>query len=550
MSKNEPLQIIPLGGLGEIGMNMTLFGVGDDWFAVDSGIQFCDPWTVGAEVCLQDLELLEGYRDRLKAIVITHGHEDHIGSLEYVYRTCPVPVYAPPFAKELIQLKATEFGAASRPEIQPIGPGDRIEVGPLSIEFIRVTHSIPDCLGLIIDTPFGKVVHTGDFKFEPDPYDGRTLDADRFKELGDQGVRIMFSDSTNALVEGHTRSERDVIPAIEEELRNAPGRVIISLFASNVFRVRSIAEAAARVNRRVALVGRSLHIYQEAAERAGLVKGIEGLVEPSRIEQIPDQDLVVICTGSQAETRSALYRASREDHRSLQIRNGDLVLLSSKIIPGNERPIHRMINQLTRLGARVVNEKVAPIHASGHARREELRKMIRLVRPSVFIPVHGEYAFLRAHADLATSEGVEDTRVIENGHVLEVNGRDVSVTDRLSLTNQFVDGPLVGDADELRLAERRRIGWTGVVAARLKRVKGRKGKVRFRVHVRSVGCPLAEDDLLESAGKYAATEVGALPQSANRAQVEEVLEKAVRTFFRKRIERKPAIMTFVDLSKD
>ncbi|NOZ01554.1 MAG: ribonuclease J [Deltaproteobacteria bacterium] len=547
---NESLSIIPMGGLGEIGMNMTLFGVGDDWFVVDAGVQFCEAGTVGAEVSLQDLDLLASFRDRIKAIIITHGHEDHIGALEHVYPVCDAPVYAPPFARELIQLKAAEFGAASRPEIQAVGPGDRIDVGTVSIEFIRMTHSIPDCLGLAMVTPFGTVVHTGDFKFEPHPLDGRMLDSDRLRELGDAGVRLMLSDSTNAMVEGHTRSETDVLEAVESEVRNAPGRVIVSLFASNAFRVRAIAEAAARNNRRVSLVGRSLHIYQEAAARADLARDIPDLVDPSRIDQVPDQDLLIICTGSQAESRSVLFQASRDDHRFLRIRPGDLVIMSSKIIPGNERIIHRMVNSLMRLGARVLNEKMAPIHASGHACRDELREMIRLVRPRAFVPVHGEYAFLRAHADLAAAEGVEDVRVIENGDVLEIDDREAVVTQRLALNCQFVDGPLVGDADDLRLAERRRMGWTGVVAARLKRVKGRKGPGRFKVDVRSVGCPFADDEMLEEAGRFAAAEVVSMPVAAGRDQVEETLVRAIRTFFRKRLERKPLVMTFVDLSKD
>lgn len=531
-------------------MNMTLFGVGDDWFVVDAGVQFCDPWTIGAESCLPDLDLLEDFGDRIKAIIISHGHEDHIGSLEYVCRFCKAPVYAPPFARELIRLKAEEFGAASRPEITTISPGDKVDVGAMSIEFIRVTHSIPDCLALVIRTPFGTVLHTGDFKIEPHPLDGRTMDLDRFKEVGDEGVRLMMSDSTNALVPGHTRSEREVEQALADTMEVAPGRIILSMFASNTFRVHRVAEIAARANRRVALLGKSLHLYQEAARNAELCMELKNLVDPSRIEQVPDQDLVIVCTGSQAEARAVLFRASTNDHPALRIREGDLVIMSSKIIPGNERPIHRMINNLTRLGARVLNEKTAPIHASGHACRDELREVIQLVRPQTFVPVHGEYAFLRAHADIAASENVPDIRVIENGDVLELDHQGATLVDHLDLTYQYVDGPLVGDAGELRLSERRRMGWTGVVAARLKRVKARGRKRRYRVDLQTVGCPLDEDDLLKAASRHAVVEVEKLPRDAGRKSVEETLVRSLRAFFRRRLERKPSIMAFVDLSED
>jgi len=545
MAGNDTLRILPFGGLGEIGMNMTLFGVGDDWFIVDAGVQFCDPWMIGADVSLPDLGLLAEYRDRIKAIVITHGHEDHIGALDHVSLVCPVPVYAPSFACELLRLKEAEFGAVSSPDLHEVAPGDKIRVGPMSIEFIRVTHSIPDCLGLAIRTPAGLVVHSGDFRMDPDPLDGDRMDTAKFKELGDEGVRLLMSDSTNALVTGRIRPESVVGDEVGKAIANAPGRVIVALFASNVHRIQRIADAAISAGKRVALLGRSLHIYQKAARRSGQGGEIPALVDESRLKQVTGEDLLVICTGSQAEGRSVLSRASRGEHPNLRIGEGDLVVMSSKIIPGNERPIHRMINNITRLGARVLTEKTARIHGSGHARQDELRELIELVRPQTFMPIHGEYAFLQAHADLASLSGVDDARVIENGQVLDVTKDNAVVSNSIDLNNRFVDGPVVGDASELRLSQRRRIGWTGVVAATLRLTK-KRGNRRVTVDVRTIGFPIQADDMLDAAADHASEEVMGLPDNASVQVIEETLTRALRSFFKRRLERKPVVVTFVD----
>ena len=543
----DVLSILPLGGLGEIGMNMTLYGFGDDWFAVDAGVQFGDPWLAGAEQVLPDLDLLYDYRDRIRALILTHAHEDHLGAVEFVTRVCRVPVHAPPFACELLRLKAEEFGAVSRPDLLPVKPGDRVEIGAMTVRFVRVTHSIPDALALAIETPVGTVVHSGDFKMDPDPLDGRPFDAAEFQRLGDAGVRLLLSDSTNALQPGRTRPERDVLKTIASILAEAPGRVIVSLFASNVHRVLGLIEAASRCGRRTALIGKSLSVYLEAARRSDQAPAHLALLDRRAIVQVPDREVLILCTGSQAEARSALFRASHQDHPDLVIRHGDVVVLSSRMIPGNERAIHRMVNNLTRLGARVLHERVAPVHGSGHACQEELRDLIRLVRPRTLIPIHGEYSFLRAHADLAASEGVSDVLVAENGHLVEVARDEAVIADRIPLTPHYLDGPLVGDATELRLDERRRIGWTGVVAARvvLRRVRRRW---HASVEVQGVGCPVLEPDLFESAAAEVAQELEALPIETPRPRLEETVTGTLRSFFRRRMERKPAVMVFLNLS--
>jgi ribonuclease J len=543
------LKILPMGGVGEMGMNLTLYGVGDDYIIVDAGVQFADPSMVGAELTMPDLDLLAEYRDRVQAIVLTHGHEDHIGAVEYVVGILKVPVYAPPFVCELLRLKANEYGAVARADLRPVTPGHVVTAGVLSIEFVRVTHSIPDCHALVLRTPVGTLIHTGDFKIDPDPLDGQHFDTERFRQLGDEGVRMLLSDSTNAEVAGHSRPDREVIAELERRIAEAEGRVIVALFSSNVYRIRALVEAATRCGRRACLIGKSLLVYQEAAQRAFKLPPLPDLVDSHQLHRVHDRGVVVICTGSQAEPRAVLYRASVNDHPDLRIKEGDLVMMSARQIPGNEQAIHRMANNLARQGARIVHDRMAPIHGSGHAQREELAEMIRLVRPQTFVPIHGEFAFLRAHGELATEIGVTDVRLIENGHVLEVTRDDAVVTEHVPLTFHYLDTPIVGDAKELVLEERKRIGWTGVVAARLKAERGRR-RWKTVVDLHSVGVPMAEEALLDEAAAHSADQVADLPLDSTRKQLEEALVAALRSFFRKKMDRKPAVLSFVELLED
>jgi ribonuclease J len=358
-----------------------------------------------------------------------------------------------------------------------------------------------------------------------------------------------MSDSTNVQVPGHSRPEREVRASLEEVIAGSPGRVIVSMFASNVHRVHGLIDTAHRLSRRVALVGKSLSIYLDAARRSGQGITPPDWVDPHRLEQVPDRHLLVICTGSQSEPRSALYRASLQDHPDLHVHPGDTVVLSSRIIPGNERAVFRMTNNLTRLGAVVVHERMAPVHGSGHAQRDELVEVMNLVRPRTFIPIHGEYAFLKSHADLALESGLPEVRVIENGHLLEVTRDEVVVAERLPLNWHYVDGPLVGDADELRLSERKRIGWNGVIAAR---VSARRVRNRWKAEVdlQAVGVPLDEGGLLDEAASCAAEQIVALPREASRKALEEALVGALRSFFRKRNDKKPTILPFIEVPED
>ena len=543
---NKNLTILPLGGLGEIGMNMTLMGFDDEWIVIDAGVQFCDAGMLGAEKMLADIDLVAEYRGKVKAYIITHGHEDHIGALEYATEVCPAPVYATPFVYHLIGAKHEIYGRGRKPDIHPVAAGDVIGVGPFEIEFIRVCHSIPDACALAIQTPIGMVVHTGDFRIDSAPFDGNLTDMKRFRELGDAGVRLLMADSTNAQVPGRSKPDVEVRAGLEKVISEAKGRVIVSLFASNVMRVRELIKIGEKYGRRTAMIGRSMEIYNDAAQRAFFLKTPPGMVDEHNLDRVPDEELLVLCTGSQAEPRAVLSRAALSDHPDLRIHRGDTVVFSSRIIPGNEKPIFKMINNLVRLGAKVVHERTANVHGSGHAQRDELEEMIRAVRPEVMLPVHGDYRFQVSHKELAEACGVEDVRILENGHQFEVSRHDALVVDHISLNYHYVDGPMVGDADELRLAERRRIGWNGVVAATLKMSRGRD-EWDIGLKVASIGVPFFDEEALDTARSYAIEQLEELPMDVSRKVIEDTLVSSLRSYVRRVTEHKAVVLPFIEL---
>ncbi len=543
---NKTLTILPLGGLGEIGMNMTLMGFDDEWIVVDAGVQFCDAATIGAEKTLADIDLVAEYRGRVKAYIITHGHEDHIGALEYVTQVCPAPVYATPFVYHLVGSKHEIFGRGRRPDIHPVAAGDVIGVGPFEIEFIRVCHSIPDSCALAIQTPVGLVVHTGDFRLDDAPFDGHLTDMDRFRELGDMGVRVLMSDSTNAQVPGHTKPDAEVRAGLEKVIGEATGRVIVSLFASNVMRVRELVKIGEKFGRRTAMIGRSMDIYNDAAQRAFMMKPPAGLVDEHNIDRVPDDELLILCTGSQAEPRSVLARASLDDHPDLKIRRGDTVVFSSRIIPGNEKAIFKMINNLVRLGAKVIHERTANVHGSGHAQRDELEQMIRAVRPEIMVPIHGDYRYLVAHREIAEACGVKDVRILENGYQFEVGRHEALVTDHVSLNFHYVDGPMIGDSDELRLSERRRIAWNGVMAATLKISRGHD-EWDVGLKLSSVGVPFMDEEALDTARRYAIEQLEEMHPDASRRVIEDTLVSSLRSYVRRITEHKVVVLPFIEV---
>ncbi len=457
---DPPLKVLPIGGLGEIGMNCMLIGRRGRWVMVDCGVQFPDAGEIGVERRLPDVRFLETWRDRVEAVVITHGHEDHIGALPWVLPVLSlgVPVFASRFTRELIRLRLSEHGRWTEDLVTEHRPGERFAAGPFEVEPLRVTHSLPDCSALVLRSADGTIVHTGDWKHDPDPVDGERLDQEGFERVGREGVTLLLSDSTNVMTPGRTVGEREVGRALLDRVAAWPGRVVVAQFSSNLHRLAGLAAAATATGRKLVLSGNSLHKYLEAAARAGMAPVDPGaVVDVSRLDQVPAEEALVVSTGSQGETLAALTRAARGQHRHLLLGRGDLILHSARVIPGNEGPVYDMFNKLSRRGCELVYGRDSGIHASGHAREGELRDMIRWLRPAHFVPIHGEYTFLRRHAAVALEEGVGGATVVGNGEVFGFgagsHAGEVSDTARVAVPGigiLYNDGPATGDRAAFR----------------------------------------------------------------------------------------------------
>ena len=461
----QKLQIIPLGGLGEIGKNMTVIRFGDDIVVIDCGLMFPDDDMLGIDLVIPDISYLQENRNLVRAIVLTHGHEDHIGALPYVLKELNVPVYGTRLTLGILEgrLKETNVSAAS---LVPVKPREQIQVGPFKIGFFSMCHSIADAVGISIKTPVGTIVHSGDFKFDQTPVDGNVADLHRLAELGDQGVLVLLADSTNAERAGHTLSERTVGLTFEEEFRNAKGRILIATFSSNVHRIQQAIDTAAKYRRKVAILGRSMMNVVNIAIELGYLHIPENvLIDIEEINNYPAANLVVITTGSQGEPMSALTRMASNDHRQVEIVPGDTVIVSATPIPGNEKLVSRTIDLLFRQGARVVYERTSGIHVSGHASREELKLLHNLIRPKFFVPVHGEYRHLIKHAQLAQEMGMPKERIFvaENGQVLEFGPERGVLAGKVTAGKVLVDGLGVGDVGNIVLRDRRQLSQDGIL---------------------------------------------------------------------------------------
>jgi ribonuclease J len=408
LEKNtKKLLVIPLGGLGEIGKNMTAFRYGEDIILIDAGLKFPEDDMLGIDLVIPDITYLVENRDKIKGIFLTHGHEDHIGALPYVLREINVPVYGTALTLGILQGKRLEEAHVSGNNLHVIKPGDRIRAGVFKLEFMRVNHSIPDSIAIAIHTPVGLVIHTGDFKIDQTPVDGQVTDFGRFAEYGNQGVLLLLADSTNAERPGFTPSEKMVGKTFDEEFGTAKNRIIVATFSSNVHRIQQIVESAAKYKRKVAVIGRSMVNVVGIAMKLGYLKVPDGvLIDIDDAHNYPNNKLVLVCTGSQGEPMSALTRMAMSDHRKVIIVPGDTIIISASPIPGNEKMVSRSIDALLQLGADVIYEKANGVHVSGHGSQEELKLMHNLVRPKFFIPVHGEYRHLVKHAKLAESLGM------------------------------------------------------------------------------------------------------------------------------------------------
>ena len=464
---DEPLRILPLGGLGEIGKNMMALECGEDIIIVDCGVQFPTEDMPGVDLIIPDVSYLASRSHRVRGILITHGHEDHIGALPYVLPDLDTPVYAPRLAHGLITVKLNERRSTRDAVVHVVEPEQPVKFGDnFRATWFRVCHSIPDAMGIYIETPWGSVIHTGDFKIDHTPVDGHTIDLPALAERGKNGVLLLCSDSTYAELPGYTPSEQIMSEALDRAVGDAPGRVIIATFASLISRIQQVITAAENHGRHVAFVGRSMLANVQMATEMGYLDALPGTIIPVRdVTSLPPESVVLMTTGSQGEPTSALVRIANGESRDVDLMEGDTVVISATPIPGNERAVSQTIDNLLRQGAHVLYDRVAPVHVHGHASQEELKLMLNLTRPRYFVPVHGEYRHLRAHAQLAWELGAapDGIFVLEDGDILEIDQNGAAITGSIPAGPIYLDGPTVMDTDSVVLRERRSLARDGVV---------------------------------------------------------------------------------------
>ena len=469
---DDELVLLPLGGAGEIGMNFNAYGFGPPdarkWIVVDCGVLFGrETDTPGVDIIMPDIRFLEERAEDVLGIVLTHAHEDHIGAIGHLWPLLQCPMYATPFTARLMEDKLAEAGLQERVKTRVVPLGGKIKLGPFDIEFHSITHSIPEPNALVIRTPLGTVMHTGDWKLDPDPLIGEATDEAAFRKIGDEGVLAMVCDSTNALVQGHSGSEGDVKKGLTELIGTLKGKVAVTGFASNLARLQSVAEAAQVHGRKVALVGRSMHRITGAARETGYLDDFPSLIGEDEAAQLPDNRVLYLCTGSQGEPRAALARIARGDHPSVQLGEGDAVIFSSRIIPGNDIAIHELHNQLSALGVEVLTVEDHFVHVSGHPCRDELSEMYRWVRPQIAVPVHGELRHMSEHARLARSLQVPQAVVVQNGDMLRLAPGRAMVIDEVPAGRVYMDGRVMTEADEGLTRHRRAMAFAGFIGITL-----------------------------------------------------------------------------------
>ncbi len=547
----EPLKIIPLGGLGEFGLNMMLIEYGDDAIAVDCGLMFPDAHLLGIDLVIPDVSYLLEEKTKLKAIVLTHAHEDHVGALPFVLKHFDVPIYGTKLTLGLLANKLQEHGLEDSAEIHEITAGAPWQIGPFTVEGIRVTHSLMDCLALAVETPLGTVIHTGDFKIDNTPMDGEMFDFQRFAAYGEKGVLLLMSDSTNVERRGHTPSEREVGTNLEQIIVKSTGKVLVSTFSSSIPRIQQVVEIAERCDRRVVLSGRSMIRNCEVAAELGYLRMPRSFMTDSeRWQSLPADQLLFLTTGSQGEPMSVLHRVALNDHKTLKVAAGDTVILSSKFIPGNEKVISNLINQLYRRGAEVHYEKVSEIHVSGHASQEELKIMLQLTRPRYFVPIHGEYRHLVRHRRLAQEVGIpeENCFLLDDGDVLELTSRGAEKVKPIQVGRVFVDGKGVGDVGDMVIRDRRHLSEDGMVLA-VMAIHQQSGELVAGPDLISRGFMLAEEneEVMESAKQAVLAALANMNRETRRdpEELKEEVRLVLRRFFRKKLERRPVVLPYV-----
>jgi ribonuclease J len=538
------LAFVPLGGAGEIGMNLNLYRCDGQWLAVDCGIGFGGSEAPEVEVMMPDPAFIAERRDRLVGLVITHAHEDHLGAIPHLWPQLRCPVYATPFAAAVLRRKLTEAGLLRDVKLHIVQPGGAFALGPFALRFIPVTHSIPEAQALAIGTPHGTVLHTGDWKLDPDPLLGEPTDEAAFRALGDAGVLALVCDSTNAILEGTSRSEALAREGLTRAIVGRRGRIAVTCFATNVARLASVAHAARKAGRSVALVGRSLRNIEAAARECGYLKGVPDFVPEDDVGSVPDDALLILITGSQGEPRSALARVAADTHPNVVLGEGDTVIFSSRIIPGNEKAVGTVQDGLRRNGVTVVTEDSvpadAPIHVSGHPRREELRRMYRLVRPRIAVPVHGEFRHLTEHAELAREMQAAPV-LVEDGDVLSLAPGAAEVVDSVPVGRLVLDGnrlvPIRGGV----MAARRRMLFNGVVVGSV--AVDAAGRLKGRPRISAPGLYEAEDAEGEAVAAELAAALRDLPAPTLRddAALTDAARTALRRAVGRRLQKKPMV---------
>jgi len=551
MSKNE-LCFLPLGGVGEIGMNLALYGYGPadkrEWIMVDCGVTFPGPSLPGVDLVLPDIAYVQELGDALKAIVITHAHEDHYGALIALWPLIRKPIWCTPFTAGMLEAKLQSDSIGEDIPVKVYKAGDKFNAGPFEIEAVHVTHSIPEPVSLAIKCPLGKVIHTGDWKIDAEPTLGAGTDEGAFRKLGDDGILAMICDSTNAMREGDSPTERAVSDSIAKVIEGAKGRVAITTFSSNVGRIRSIAQAAESVGRRVMLMGRSIKRVCEVAEDLGYLDGLQPFLEEDEFSSIDRKKLVIICTGSQGEDRAAVAKLARDEHPRVSLAPGDLVVYSSRVIPGNLKSILDIQNMLADRGIEVLNDGEKLVHVSGHPRINELKQMYSWVRPEISVPVHGEALHLNAHARLAGEIGVPQVAPVRNGDLLRLAPGNAEIIDTIAHGRIYKDGKIIGEEEAVGVSERRKLSYAGLVACSV--VIDRNGRMADEVDISLHGLPelTSEGEPFEDVLFDAATGAAeSIPPKRRKDPevVEQAVYKAIRATVRNYWGKKPVVTVFV-----
>jgi ribonuclease J len=545
------LQIIPLGGLGEIGMNMMAYHCGDDIIVVDCGLMFPEPDMLGIDYVIPDISWLRERSGQVRAICLTHGHEDHIGALPFVLQELNVPIYGTALTLGFVNEKLKEYKLDDQVDLRVVKPRDSVEMGCFIVEFLRVAHSIVDGCALAITTPEGVVIHTGDFKIDQTPVDGQLTDLASFARYGEQGVLALLSDSTNVEREGFTLSEKSVGEAFDEIFPTCDGRIIVAAFSSSIHRVQQVADAAARCGRKILLNGRSMVANVRIARELGYLHIPDDLLmDLKELPRMPREQVCIISTGSQGEPRSSLIRIAMDDHKQIKLERGDTVILSSRVIPGNERTISELINHLYMRGAEVFHERTSEVHVSGHACQEELKLMLNLVRPRFFIPIHGEYRHLMVHSKLARTTGIPEEHCIlaTNGDVVSFYSDTAAIVEKVESGRVFVDGKGVGDVGNVVLRDRKHLSEDGMVVIIIGMNKT-TGGIIYGPDIVSRGFVFEDESqvYLETARCMVVEAVNELSEEM-RCDCEEVnttVRQVLRRYFKKTIERRPVILPVI-----